>query len=92
MILFFAAIGWLICSVTAGLAVFSPTIKDTILERIGLSGISICALGVSYKALIYDEITPGGIMLGLSVGGYCLAVLLKHMRALYVQHRYLPYQ
>lgn len=92
MILFFAAIGWLICSVTAGLAVFSPTIKDTILERIGLSGISICTLGVAYKAIIYDEITPGGIMLGLSVGGYCAAILLKHMKAIINHERYLPYQ
>jgi hypothetical protein len=48
----------------AGLAVFSCTVHDTLLERIGLSAVSLTALGTAFRIVDSGWASDGGTVDG----------------------------
>lgn len=76
----FSALCWVIVAIAAGLGVFSPRIHDTVVERFGLSAISITAVGAAYRGLLAGWETPGGIALAFSAAVYSSAIIHKHIQ------------
>ena len=77
-----AVVCWLIVAGGAGLAVFSCTVHDTLLERIGLSAISITALGTAFRIVDSGWASDGGAALSMAMAGYVAAVAYKHVRGI----------
>lgn len=75
-----AVVCWLIVAGGAGLAVFSCTVHDTLLERIGLSAISITAIGTACRIVDAGWASDGGAALSMALAGYVAAVAYKHVR------------
>lgn len=73
-----AIVCWVITGGAAGYAVFSTRINDTLLERIGLSGISISSAGVVFYLWHFRWISGPGFALSLSFALYVIAVTWKH--------------
>ncbi|GGX33294.1 hypothetical protein GCM10007242_45560 [Pigmentiphaga litoralis] len=71
---------WLTVAAGATLAVFAPTINDTLLERIALSAIAITAVGAAVRILASGWVTSGGTALALSLAMYVVVVVIKHTR------------
>lgn len=71
---------WLIVAGGAGLAVFAACIHDTTLERIGLSAVSIAAVGEALRVVAAGWIDDGSAALSLAMAGYVIAVAYKHVR------------
>lgn len=72
---------WLIVAGGAGLAVFARTILDTTLERIGLSAVSITAVGTACRIIEDGWTSDGSAALSIAMAGYVTAVAYKHVRA-----------
>ena len=70
--------GWCIVSVVSGAAVFSPTVKDTTLERIGLSLISLATLAAAFRVFWQGWVSEGYLFLSSAFAFYALAVAYKH--------------
>lgn len=75
-----SVICWLIVAGGAGLAVFARGIRDTTLERIGLSAVSITAVGTACRIIERGWTTDGGTAMAVAMAGYVIAVTLKHVR------------
>ena len=75
-----AVVCWLIVAGGAGLAVFSCTVHDTLLERIALSAVSITALGTAFRIIDAGWASDGGVALSMALAGYVAAVAYKHVR------------
>lgn len=69
---------WLVVSVGAGFAVFTPRIQDILSERIGLVVVSIAAAGTAYRIAQVGEISEGGLTLAIGMAWYVLALVWKH--------------
>jgi uncharacterized membrane protein YcfT len=75
-----AFVCWLVVAVGAGLAVFAPQINDTLLERIGLSAVSITAFGTAWRVVTAGWATDGGTALAIALASYVLTIAAKHTR------------
>lgn len=75
-----AALGWLIVAVGATVAVFSPRIRDTAAERIGLSLVAITSLGAAYRIVGQGWESDGDLFLALSLAFYVGALFVKHLK------------
>lgn len=71
---------WLVVAGGAGLAVFSPSIHDTVFERIGLSAVSITATGAAWRIIQAGWESDGDTTLALAMAGYVATVAYKHVR------------
>ncbi len=69
---------WCIVSAVSGVAVFSVTVKDTTLERVGLALISIAAIAAAFRVFRQGWISEGYLFLSASFAFYALAVAYKH--------------
>lgn len=72
---------WLIVAGGSGLAVFSCTVHDTLLERVGLSAVSITSMGAAFRIVSEGWISDGNAALSLALAGYVAAIAYKHVRA-----------
>lgn len=75
-----AFVCWLIVAGGAVLAVFARTVKDTTLERIGLSAICLTATGAACRVFVAGWASAGDAMLAASAAFYVVAVTAKHIR------------
>ncbi|WP_343499260.1 hypothetical protein [Achromobacter denitrificans] len=71
---------WLIVAGGAALAVLSRGIKDTTLERIGLSAIGLTATGAACRIFMAGWASAGDAALAASAAFYVAAVTAKHIR------------
>lgn len=76
-----AFVCWLVVAWGAGLAVFARAIKDTTLERIGLSAICLTATGAACRILVAGWASAGDAALAASTAFYVAAVTAKHIRS-----------
>lgn len=74
-----AAVCWLIVAGAAALAVYSCRIRDTVLERIGLSIVSIGALGTAWRIVQQGWITDGAWFTAFGFAFYAGVLLWKHL-------------
>ena len=77
-----AVVCWLIVAGGAALAIFSCTIHDTFLERIGLAAVSITATGAAVRIVNDGWISDGSAALALAMAGYVAIVAHKHVRGM----------
>lgn len=75
-----AVICWLIVAGGSGLAVFARCIHDTTLERLGLSCVSIAAVGTACRIIASGWASDGQVVLAASLALYVGAVMFKHIR------------
>lgn len=75
-----AAVSWLVVAGGSGLAVFARSIHDTVLERVGLSAVSITATGAACRVIAAGWESAGGAALAVSVAFYVAVVAYKHVR------------
>lgn len=75
-----AFICWLVVAGGAALAVFARAIKDTTLERIGLSAVCLTATGAAYRVFVVGWASAGDAALAVSTAFYVTAVTAKHIR------------
>lgn len=71
---------WLIVAGGAGLAVFAREIHDTVLERIGLSAVSIAATGAAWRIVQAGWQSDGDTTLAVAMAGYVATIAYKHVR------------
>jgi hypothetical protein len=76
-----AFVCWLVVAGGAALAVFSRGIKDTTLERIGLSAIGLTATGAACRIFVAGWASAGDAALAASAAFYVAAVTAKHIRS-----------
>lgn len=76
-----AFVCWLIVAGGAALAVFARGIKDTTLERIGLSAVCLTATGAACRIFVAGWASAGDAALAASVAFYVAAVTAKHIRS-----------
>ena len=73
-----SVIFWCITAAGATFAVFSKQIRDTTLERIGLSAIAITSIGTACRVVRNGWISEGGLLLSASLAFYVCAIVWKH--------------
>lgn len=73
---------WLVVAGGAGLAVFARTIHDTTMERLGLSAVSLSAVGEACRIISYGWTSDGSAAMAISMAGYVAAVAYKHVRGM----------
>lgn len=71
---------WCVVAAGATTAVFSPKIQDTLMERIGLSGVAVVALAAAWRALEKGWVTNTGFLVSIALAFYVVAVFCKHCR------------
>ncbi|WP_088155634.1 hypothetical protein [Achromobacter xylosoxidans] len=76
-----AFVCWLIVAGGAALAVFAQGIKDTTLERIGLSALCLTATGAACRTFLAGWASAGDAALAASAAFYAAAVTVKHIRS-----------
>ncbi len=77
-----AFICWLVVAGGASLAVFSRGIKDTTLERIGLSAAFLTVTGAACRIFVAGGASAGDATLAASAAFYVVAVTRKHIGGL----------
>ncbi|MNU43019.1 hypothetical protein D3C71_317950 [compost metagenome] len=75
-----AFVCWLVVAGGAALAVFARSIKDTALERIGLSAVCLTTTGAACRVFVAGWASAGDAILAASVAFYVAAVMAKHIR------------
>jgi len=75
-----AFICWLVVAGGAVLAVFSTSIKDTTLERVGLAAVCLTATGAACRIFVAGWASAGDAALAASAAFYVAAVTAKHIR------------
>lgn len=75
-----AMVCWLIVAGGAGIAVFSNRIDDMLLERIGLSAVSVASAGTAWRIVAAGWISDGATSISIALAGYVVAVFVKHIR------------
>lgn len=75
-----AAFFWAVVGVGATLAVYSPRIRDTLPERIGLGGVAMMAFATSCRIIRAGWVSEGGLLLAGFLALYVGAVIVKHLR------------
>lgn len=76
-----SVMAWIVVALGAGWAVFSKQIRDTTLERIGLSCVAITAAGTACRVIKNGWISEGGLLLSMSLAFYVCAIVWKHWMA-----------
>ena len=77
----FSALCWMIVGIGATLAVYSPRVKDTTLERCGLAAVAIACIASAWHAITQDYArAPAGLLTSGALAFYVIALLLKHNR------------
>jgi hypothetical protein len=71
---------WLIVAAGATIAVFSPNINDTLLERIGLGAVAVCAVGTACRYYYVDWVSEGGFAMSAAMAFYVVAIVIKHRK------------
>ena len=75
-----AFVSWLIVAGGAALAVFSKSIEDSALERIGLSAVCLTTTGAACRIVAAGWASAGDAALAVSAAVYVAAVTIKHIR------------
>jgi len=75
-----AFICWLVVAGGAVLAVFSKSINDTTLERVGLAAVCLTATGAACRIFVAGWASAGDAALAASAAFYVAAVTAKHIR------------
>ncbi|WP_454676500.1 hypothetical protein [Achromobacter marplatensis] len=75
-----AFVCWLVVAGGAVLAVFSKSVKDTTLERVGLAAICLTATGAACRIFVAGWASAGDAALAASAAFYVAAVTAKHIR------------
>lgn len=75
-----AFVCWLIVAGGAALAILSRSVKDTMLERIGLASISLTATGAGCRILLAGWASAGDAALAVSAAFYVACVTTKLIR------------
>ena len=76
-----AFVCWLVVAGGAVLAVFSKSIKDTTLERVGLAAVCLTATGAACRIFVAGWASAGDAALAASAAFYVAAVTAKHIRS-----------
>ncbi|AZS78751.1 hypothetical protein ELS24_10040 [Achromobacter spanius] len=76
-----AFVCWLVVAGGAVLAVFSKSINDTTLERVGLAAVCLTATGAACRIFVASWASAGDAALAASAAFYVAAVTVKHIRA-----------
>jgi len=69
---------WAVVALGTTWAVFSPKIRDTVLERIALSIISVAACSRAYYIWETKAVSIDGTVVALALGFYVLVLYWKH--------------
>jgi len=75
-----AFVCWLVVAGGAVLAVFSKSINDTTLERVGLAAVCLTATGAACRVFVAGWASTGDAALAASAAFYVAAVTVKHIR------------
>ena len=75
-----AFVCWLVVAGGAVLAVFSKSINDTTLERMGLAAVCLTATGAACRIFVAGWASAGDAALAASAAFYVAAVTVKHIR------------
>lgn len=75
-----AFVCWLVVAGGAVLAVFSKSINDTTLERVGLAAVCLTATGAASRIFVAGWASAGDAALAASAAFYVAAVTVKHIR------------
>lgn len=75
-----AFVCWLVVAGGAVLAVFSKSINDTTLERMGLAAVCLTATGAACRIFVAGWASAGDAALAASAALYVAAVTVKHIR------------
>jgi len=75
-----AFVCWLIVAGGTALAVLSKSIKDTLLERIGLALVGMTATGAACRIFLAGWASAGDAALAVSAAFYVASVTAKHIR------------
>lgn len=70
---------WLIVAAGATWAVFSPTVRDTALERLALACVALSATGAACRAIFANPLPNGALFVGGSLAFYIVAIIIKKM-------------
>lgn len=76
-----AFVCWLVVAGGAVLAVFSKSINDTTLERVGLAAVCLTATGAACRIFVAGWASAGDAALAAAAAFYVAAVTVKHIRA-----------
>lgn len=72
------AIFWTVVAFGAMWAVFSPKVRDTTLERLALSFISICAFSRAFFVIERGLVPLDAMLIAGSLALYCIIIWWKH--------------
>lgn len=75
-----AFVCWLVVAGGAVLAVFSKSINDTTLERVGLAAVCLTATGAACRIFVAGWASAADAALAASAAFYVAAVTVKHIR------------
>jgi len=75
-----AFVSWLVVAGGTVLAVFSKSIQDTTLERVGLAAVCLTATGAACRVFVAGWASAGDAALAASAAFYVAAVTAKHIR------------
>jgi len=75
-----AFVSWLLVAGGTVLAVFSKSIQDTTLERVGLAAVCLTATGAACRVFVAGWASAGDAALAASAAFYVAAVTAKHIR------------
>ncbi|WP_454674832.1 hypothetical protein [Achromobacter pestifer] len=75
-----AFVCWLVVAGGAVLAVFSKSVNDTTLERVGLAAVCLTATGAACRIFVVGSASAGDAALAASAAFYVAAVTVKHIR------------
>ena len=75
----FSALCWFFVGLGATIAVFSPRIKDTTMERAGLSAVALACFASAWQAFRLDFYeAPAALFTSVALAFYVVALVLKH--------------
>ena len=77
-----SALCWLVVGLGATVAVYSPRIKDTTMERAGLSAVALACFASAWQAFrldFYDA--PATLLTSGSLAFYVVALVVKHRKS-----------
>lgn len=76
---------WVVVAAGSMIAIFSPRIQDTLLERIGLCMVSCMAIAAAWRALAHGWVTNIGFLVSIALAFYVFAVFFKHCRVCHIK-------
>lgn len=75
-----ASLCWGIVSAGFGAGAFSKRIRDTVLERFGLCGVSMAAAGAAWRIARSGSIAETGMYLSVAIAFWVVVVSIKMLR------------